>query len=372
MFEQVESALNRQDFRTARNLIKTLVHNQPNNDLVHLYAAQLQEATEHLDNAEKIYRRLLVESINPKVINDSRAGLQRIRVAIEGQKQVSLTESLQTAGGQEPGLLILEPISTAEKVALAPQLAQIMQLDAYTARLHLPSRGWRLYRCGSIGELNFYQRQLQQAQIPSFCASLRSLQTIEVVNVKLINEFKPQAILTCINDYGEELRMGFAWSEVKQIVTGLLPIFEEITEVSASTTRTTVSHKPKVLDYVQMCDLHVPSKNLIFRLCNQIYSFQKEVGERTGDLTVLTSRENWQRLLSQIHERTSQAKLWSDFNPFAETALAYPETLQKITAHVQLMRRDRSLWDQAFQMYSSLILVKEQCSSEMIDPADLN
>ncbi len=372
MFEQVESALNRQDFRTARNLIKTLVHNQPNNDLVHLYAAQLQEATEHFDNAEKIYRRLLVESINPKVINDSRVGLQRIQMAIDGRKQASLNQSMQIAGGQEPGLLILEPISTEAKASLAPQLAQIMNLDIYTARLHLPSRGWRLYRFGSMGELNFYQQQLRQAQIPGFCAPLRALQTIEVVSVKLISEFKPQATLNCVNDHGEELCMGFAWSEVKQIVTGLLPIFEEITEVSASTTRTTVSHKPKVLDYVQMCDLHVPSKNLIFRLCNQIYSFQKEVGERTGDLTVLTSRENWQRLLSQIHEKTSQAKLWSDFNPFAETALAYPETLQKITSHVQLMRREHSLWDQAFQMYSSLIFVKDQLSSEIADLADLN
>jgi hypothetical protein len=365
MFEQVESALSRRDYRTAKNLIKTLAHNQPHNDLVHLYAAQLQEATQKLSDAEKIYKRLLVESINPKVLQESRAGLQRLQLAIANQKQAALADAVKIAGGDEAGLLILEPVSAEEKTVLAPHLAQIMNLDAYTARLHLPSRGWRLYRLGAMGELKFYQDQLRAAQIPGFCAPIDAMQTMAVVSVKLIKEFRPQAILTCVNDHGEEQQMGFAWSEVKQIVTGLLPIFEEIVEVSSSTTRTTIRHKPKILDYVQMCDLHVPGKNLIFRLCNQNYSFQKEAGE----LTSMTSRENWQHLLSQIHEKTSQSKLWSDFTPFAETALAYPEMLQKITSHVQLVRRESSLWDQAFQMYSSLIFIRQQFSNQQ---ADLN
>ncbi len=266
----------------------------------------------------------------------------------------------EQTGGDEPGLLILEPVSAEEKPAMAKQLAQIMQLDAYTARLHLPSRGWRLYRLGNMEELNFYHQQLQQAYIPSFCVALSSLQKMTVVSVKLIEEFGPQAIFNCASEHGEELRMGFAWSEVNQIVTGLLPIFEEITEVSASTTHTNIRHKSQVLDYVQMCDLHIPGKNLILRFCNQNYSFQKNVGDR---LVSLTSRENWQHLLSQIHVKKSQAKIWSDFTPFAETALAYPEMLRKITAHVPLRRRDNSLWDQAFQMYSSLVFIKEQINN---------
>jgi hypothetical protein len=357
MFEQVESALNRQDYRTARNLIKTLVHNQPHNDMVHLYAAQLQEATEHFDNATKIYKWLMVESVNSKIVSDARTGIQRIQTILQTQRQTALDQSLHIAGGDEAGLLILEPVSAEEKLVMAKQLAIIMQLDVYTARLHLPSRGWRLYRLGNMGELNFYHQQLQQVQIPSFCTPLNSVKKMTVVSVKLIEEFNPQATFNCVSEHGEKLKMGCAWSEVKQIVTGLLPIFEEITEVTASTTRTNIRHKSKILDYVQICDLHVPSKNLILRFCNQNYSFQQEVGDGLGSIT---SRENWQQLLSQIHKKTSQAKLWSDFTPFAETALAYPEMLQKITAHVPLARRKNSLWDQAFQMYSSLIFVKEE------------
>jgi hypothetical protein len=267
---------------------------------------------------------------------------------------------LEADGSNEPGVLILEPMDAETKTVMAPKLAQIMQIDAYTARLHLPSRGWRLYRLGNMGELSFYQRQLQQAGIPGFCAPISSLETMEVVSVKIIEEFQPQLVVKCINEHGAELRMGFGWKEVTQIVTGLLPIFEEITEVNATTTKTTIEHKPKVLDYVQMCDLHIPDKNLILRMCNQNYSFQKAVEERSGDLSFLTSRENWQRLLSQIHEKTSHAKLSSEFTPFAETALVHPELLQKITSHIQLHRRKDSLWDQTFQLFSGLIFAKEQ------------
>ncbi len=369
MFEQVESALSRRDYRTARNLIKTLVHNQPNNELVHLYAAQLQEATAHLDNAKKIYKRLLVESVNPKIMGDARIGLQRVKTALQNQRQASLDQALQVPGGTEPGLLILEPVSTEAKTGMARQLATIMQIDNYTARLQLPSRGWRLYRLSSMGELNFYQQQLQQAHIPSFCAPLGFLPQITVAGVKLIEEFRPRAVFSCVNDQGDELQISCDWPAVTHIVTGLLPVFEEIAEVNVTTTHTDIRHKPKVLDYVQMCDLHIPSQNLILRFCNQSYSFYRGVDERISDLSTLTSRENWQRLLSQIHEKTSQAKLWNDFTPFAETALAYPEMLQKITSHVQLKRREQSLWDQSFQLYSSLIFWKTQFNSRL---ADLN
>jgi hypothetical protein len=360
MLEQVESALNRRDYRAARNLIKTLVHNQPNNDWVHFYAAKLQEATEHLDNAEIIYKKLLQDSINPKILKESRLGLQRIETARTEQRQASLAAALAIEGSDELGVLILEPMDADTRTLMAPKLAQIMQIDPYTARLHLPSRSWRFYRLGNMGELSFYQRQLQQAEIPGFCAAISALKTVEVVTVKIIEEFRPQLIARCINEHGAEFRMRFDWCDVQQLVTGLLPIFEEIAEVNATATKTTIKHKPKVLDYVQMCDLHIPNKNLILRMCSQNYSFQKAAGERTGDLSTLTSRENWQRLLRQIHEKTSHAKLWTDFTPFAESALIHPELLQKIDPHILIMRSKDSLWDQAFHLFSSLIFIKKE------------
>jgi hypothetical protein len=361
MLEQVEQALSRQDYRTARNLIKTLAHNQPHNDLVHLYAARLQEATEHANNAEKIYRQLLKSSIDPKVLQESRQALARLKSARTTALTDARSSALQVEGGQEQGVLILEPVASAVKNELALKLAEVMGLDPYTAKLHLPSRGWRLYRSGFLGELSFYQQQLQNAGIPSFCAPTSQVKTMDVVIVQIFEEFRPQAIVCGTNDYGTEMRMGFHWSEVTSIVSGLLPIFEELNEVKTTATKKTIERKPKILDYVQICDLHVPGKNLIFRVCSQTYAYQKVDGEKTGDFLALTSRENWQRLLNQIFGRTVQAKMYSEFKVFAETALDYPDLIQKIDPHLNLMRRKESPWDQAFQLYSSLIFSKH-CS----------
>jgi hypothetical protein len=368
MLEQVEQALSRQDYRTARNLIKTLAHNQPQNDLVHLYAARLQEATEHADNAEKIYRQLLQNSIDPKILKESRQALARLKSARTKELTTARSAALAVEGGREQAVLILEPVESAAKNELATRLAEVMNLDPYTAKLHLPSRGWRLYRSGFLGELSLYQQQLQKAGIPSFCAPTSLAKVMDVVIVQVIEEFRPQAIVCGTNDYGAEMRMGFHWSEVTSIVSGLLPIFEELNEVKATATKKTIERKPKILDYVQICDLHVPGKNLIFRVCSQTYAYQKADGEKTGDFLALTSRENWQRLLNQIYGRTIQAKMYSEFTVFAETALDYPDLLQKIDPHLNLMRRKESAWDQAFQLYSSLIFGKHSPSSN----AELN
>jgi hypothetical protein len=368
MLEQVEQALDRQDYRTARNLIKTLAHNQPDNDLVHLYAARLQEATEHSENAEKIYKQLLQRSINPKILQEARQAIGRLQSARSKELHAARTAALEMEGGRKQALLVLEPVESANKNELAIKLAEILNLDPYTARLHLPSRGWRLYRAGLLGELSLYQQRLQTAGIPSFCAPTSQVRTMEVVTVTVFDEFRPQAIARCINDYGAEMLMGFLWPEVTSIVSGLLPIFEELNEVTATATKRTIERKPKILDYVQICDIHVPSKNLIFRVCSQTYAYQKADGEKTGDFLALTSRENWQRLLNQIFGRTVQAKMYSEFTVFAETAMQYPELLQKIDPHLNLMRRKESQWDQAFHLYSSLIFGRHEAALT----ADLN
>jgi hypothetical protein len=368
MLEQVEQALDRQDYRTARNLIKTLAHNQPDNDLVHLYAARLQEATEHSANAEKIYKQLLQRSIDPKILQEARQAIGRLQAARNQELAAARTAALEIEGGREPALLVLEPVESAAKSELATKMAEILNLDPYTAKLHLPSRGWRLYRSGLLGELSIYQQRLQTAGIPSFCAPTSQARTMDVVTVRVFDEFRPQAIARCTNDYGAEMVMGFLWPEVTSIVSGLLPIFEELNQVQTTATKKTIERKPKILDYVQICDLHVPSKNLIFRVCSQTYAYQKADGEKTGDFLALTSRENWQRLLNQIFGRTVQAKMYSEFTVFAETAMHYPELLQKIDPHLNLMRRKESQWDQAFHLYSSLIFGRHAATLN----ADLN
>ena len=62
-----------------------------------------------------------------------------------------------------------DELATPEiKTQVAPEFAQIMQIDPYNARLTIPSLGWRLYRSAGMEELQFYGKQLKNAGIPCF------------------------------------------------------------------------------------------------------------------------------------------------------------------------------------------------------------
>ncbi len=385
MLEQAADALNRQDYKTAAKLIATLVVNQPDNPQVQLYAAQLQESTNKLDNALDIYRLLLRNAVNKKIITEARQGIERI-----GQIQARLRENALACAragiedNPEPGFLILEPIDLEYKQVVAEKFAQIMNIDPYTAKLQLPSRGWRLYRLGTMGELEFYQTQLQQAEIPSFCVSQHETQQLFVFRVNHFQSFYPQPSVVCTDDRSELRTFNFQWSEVTQIVTGLLPIFEEVVEIDA---HNRTQRRPRILDYVNVCDLQLYARKTVFRLCSQTYDFcdYKQLvtqsrhqytgdlsnqlsSDLSGDLSGLlngqripsTSRDNWKNLMAQINEQAPTSKTWNDFTTFAETAIGYPELLNHINPHLKLLRRADSIWDKAFQLYSMLSMCKKE------------
>ncbi len=377
MLEQAASALNRRDYKTAAKLIAVLLVEQPDDHQVQLYAAQLDEATDRLDRAVKIYRSLLQHAVNPKITAEARQGIQRIDLL---QSQVEETARGQAKTGIEeniePGLLLLEPMSAEHKQAVVKKFAAIMEIDPYSARLQLPSRGWRLYRVGQMGELQFYRDRLLQAEIPCFCVSQHDIQQVFVFQVGHFQSFHPQGEIVCTDDRSELRTFNFNWSEVTQIVTGMLPIFEEVMELDA---RNRTFRKPKILDYVHICDLQLRDRRSIFRLCSQTYNFSgyKQLLEQHrhqhGDLHHLgnelrveaqnlpaTSRDNWKNTISQISEQVAEILTQSNFTPFAETAFGYPELMGHIDPHLKLLRRADSLWDRAFHLYSMLSMCRER------------
>jgi hypothetical protein len=367
MLEQVEAALQRRDYPTAGNLLTKMAQKHPDDGQIKLYSGKLQEATAQLESAEQTYRQLLqADLVDPKILQAARQGIARIKAA-----QIAKIEAVRKAATQDfvvnankiddpaAGLLILEPVAAAEKTALALQFAQIMKIEPYNARLLLPSRSSRVYRTGNMGEMSCYERQLQAAGIPAFALSIDQLNQPEIIQVKSINSFSPKAQITALNGYGTDFARSYHWSEVRSIISGIIPIFEEITQTKVSTTKTTVQYKSQILDYVQVWDLHLPRQKVILRICSQNYVFppnKKKAG-------IVSSRENWQKLIEQIREYSPQSQHYTGFTPFAETALEYPDTLEKIPAHLQLVRRQPSLWDQAFQLYSGAIFSRHQSSS---------
>ncbi|MEH2320096.1 tetratricopeptide repeat protein [Nostoc sp.] len=354
MIEQVAIAFDHKDYQTAAKLLKQLQKESPENPWVQYYLGRLHEVSEKRQDAEKIYRQLLRDTTNTKILTLARQGLQRLQEMELEERQRAISQAIAQPNNTEFGVLILEPLSTELKTEASRKFAQIMQLDPYTARLVLPSRGWRLYRTGKVGELKFYGEQLQQAGIPCFWATIAQIQQIQVYQVKYFQESTPQATIVCCNEANQLGTLTFDWSEITARVVGLLPIFEEVVDLDV---RGKLERKTQIQDYAQFCDLHLLGRRCILRLDDNGYEFQQGL-EIIPQGSQNTIRIHWNSLSSWIDQQLPQVKIWSDFTSFADTTLDQTEMLGHIKSHIHLFRREETNWDSAFHLYSGLVLVK--------------
>ncbi|MEH1932061.1 tetratricopeptide repeat protein [Nostoc sp.] len=354
MIEQVALAFEHKDYQTAAKLLKQLQKESPENPWVQYYLGCLHEVSEKRQDAEKIYRQLLRDTTNSKIVSLARQSLRRLQEIEQEERQRAISQATAQPNNTELGVLVLEPLTTEMKTEASRKFAQIMQLDPYTARLILPSRGWRLYRTGQIGELKFYGEQLKQAGIPCFWATIAEIQQIQVYQVKYFQESTPQATIVCCNEANQLGSLTFDWSEVTAKVVGLLPIFEQVVDVDA---RRKLERKTQIQDYAQFCDLHLLGRRCILRIDDNGYEFQQglEIIPQDSQNTI---RIHWNSLSSWIDQQLPQVKIWSDFTSFADTTLDQTEMLGHIKSHIHLFRREETNWDSAFHLYSGLVLVK--------------
>jgi tetratricopeptide (TPR) repeat protein len=355
MIDKVASAFEKKDYRRAANLLKQLLKESPDNHEVQLYVGKLHEVSLKYEKAEKVYRQLLRDSNNSKIITQARQGLQRLKEIEEKQRKDAISQAKSNPENQQAAVLILQPIANDLKKEAAQKLAQILGVDAYSARLSLPSRGWRLYRSGALGELKFYGEQLSNSGIPCFWTTLAAVNKIEVFQVHYFKDFTTKVTAVCENQDKQLGSLVFEWSEVTAQVQGLLPIFEEVVDLNA---RGKLQRKTQTQDYFHFCDLHIPGRNCILRVYDNGYKFHKgvAVSPQTSQNTI---RINWNNLLNYLKTKLPQVKIWSDFTPFAETILDQTEVLHQIESHIHIFRREKTSWDTAFQLYSCLIFAKE-------------
>lgn len=361
MIEQVAAAFDRKDYQTAARLLKQLVKQESPDPWVQLYVARLHEVTGKLESAENVYRQLLRDTTNAKLLAQARQGLGRVEAIEKERKRQAIAQATADPKNTEPGVLVLEPISSDLKLVASQKFARIMQLDPYIARLHLPSRGWRLYRTGAVGEMRYYSQQLAKAGIPSTWASLTDIEKINIFHVNYFKIAAPQPTIICENESGQLGSLTFDWSEVKARVEGLLPVFEEVVDMDA---RRKLQRKTKTLDYVQFCDLHLPDRRSILRLGDRSYQFQYGVSlsqkqEEPLVLSQTTTRSNWNHLISFLAQNLPQTPVWSDFTTFGETALESIKMLGRFNSHINLVRREETPWDAAFQLYSGLVFLRK-------------
>ncbi len=365
MLKTISEAINSQQFEVAEQLLQNLQAERAENPWVEFYEARLAEAKGDWYTAKDGYRKLLPLVNNPQLIAKLRQGLDRLAKEEEKQQQqekVNHAEELEKVKSashqQELGIFILEAIATELKQQAAVNFAKIMQTDPYSARLQLPSRSWRLYRTGGIGELSFYQEKLQAVNVPCFCIPLSHIVALTVKPVYYFSSL--ETVITGVYrvNQDEDGLFEFSWSDISQRVEGLLPIFEECVDVD---TRGNFARKTKILDYARVCDLHLPKHKTILRLCDQTYEFMEGIPlksdtnqQKKGE----TNHEKWQFLMESLNHKLLNKLVWSEFNSFAETAMDFQELLKLIEPHMYFMRREETYWDQAFQLYSGLILCR--------------
>jgi tetratricopeptide (TPR) repeat protein len=354
MFESVEAAFDRQDYKTAAQLLKPLRQQNPDHPFVQLYVGRLYEASGKLTTAAAAYRQILQAVTHPKVVTQARHGLQRVEAIAQAQKVEAIAQATADPNNAKIGFLILEPIVGDARQAAAQNFARIMSLDAYTARLQIPSRGWRLYRTGAIGELEYYGQEFRKAGIPAFWTSLETLQRQRVLRVNYLQAIAPEATVVCQNEADQTGTLTFDWSEVAHRVEGLLPIFEDVVDLDS---RKKLMRKEKTQDYAQVLDLHLPKRHCILRFCDRAYQFQQGVvlGLDAIPHYQATTRMRWNVLTQFLGDRLAAVPSRSDFTPFAETTQEHFAFIQEFPTHINLLRKSPTYWDAAFQLYSGLI-----------------
>ena len=356
MLDQIIAAFDRRDYKTVAQLLKEFRRQSPDSPWVKLYAGRLQEVAGNMATAEAAYRELLRETVIPKVALQARQGLQRLEEVEQAKRQQAVLEANHDPLNSVMGFLVLEVVSSEKKQQAAQKFAQVMKLDAYTARLLLPSRGWRLYRVGAIGELQMYGQALRAAEIPVFWVSLPAVQRIRLFRVQYFQSASPQPSVVCLNESDQMGAIGFDWSEVTNRVEGRLPIFEDVVDTDV---RNRLTRKEQTQDYAQVYDLHLPQRNCILRFGDWSYQFQQGIvfdASQDGEsIAQTTNRLNWNRLIGFLDDRLAQVPVWSDFMPFAESALDPLALTGDFQSHIDLFRKAPSRWDVAFQLYSSLV-----------------
>lgn len=358
MLEQVAAAFERKDYRTAAELLKKLLQESPEDPWVQFYLGHLHEVSGKLEAAIDVYQKLLRHTTNTKILAQARQGLQRLEALAKEQRQRAIAQATADPSNTQIGVLVLEPINSESKTLAAQKFAQIMQLDPYTARLILPSRGWRLYRTGAIGELRYLGQNLREYGIPCFWATLAKVQKIRVFQVSYFQSATAQATVICQNEQGQVGSLTFNWSEVTQCVVGQLPIFEQVVDFDI---RGKLKRKTQTQDYAQFRDLHLPGRLCLIRLHDQSYQFQQgiTISQEQSTSNQATTRINWNNLIKFLEQQLPQTKLWVDFTPFAETVLDQIEILGRLQSHIHLLRRTETSWDPAFHLYSGLVFVKD-------------
>lgn len=354
MLKEIEEAFSQKDYQKAEFLLDQLKEKEGKNPWFQYYQARLEESKNKLEQAEQYYLKILRDNIhlNLQLSSKIRNGINRIKAIKNEQKEMALKTFQEIPDSEEWGVLILAPMAVEEKKEAAQKMAKILETDVYSARLLIPSRSLKFYRSGKLGELKYYESQLNEASIPNFCFSFKEINNVSVYQVKYIESLSPKLILVCEDNRQQEKKINIQWTDIKTRIEALLPLFESSVHVGR---QGKLERKITTLDYVQFCDLHLKNNNIILRFNDYNYQFNQGVNFGDKENTIKTK---WAKLCQLFQAEIPSIPVWSDFTLFGEGLMQFSEMLKQINSQVKLFRREETPWDAAFQLYSAVIFLK--------------
>lgn len=360
----IKAAVDQGDYQQTQKLLRQWQRLKPDSPWFNFYIARWYEGMGKVERAEELYHKLLKSCYFPEILAQVRQGLKRLEQRVIDAERAAIAEAKAAPDGEVYGLFVIEPIAKEQIKEAAQHFAEVMKTDAYSARLQLPTRAWKLFRTGKLGELRFYAEALKQGQIPGFCLSLAQLEMVQVWQVQYISELQPKLVIHCRDDQGKEQEIALDWREIHQWVEGMIPLFEESLEKDA---RGKTFYKTKVLDYAHFLDLHLGDRQIILRFNDQNYQFKQglsffDTEAHQLEIEQHSVRQKWNKLKRDLTGYLSEVETWSDFKTFAGNAADFPELLRKITPQVNLFRLEehkQTHWDPAWQLYSTTIFAKK-------------
>jgi predicted Zn-dependent protease len=87
---QIAAALEGKDYKQAAQLIKQLQKESPENPWVQYYIGRYYELTNNLEKAQTTYKQILRDITNPKIVSQTRQGIQRIEIAQQNLRQQAI------------------------------------------------------------------------------------------------------------------------------------------------------------------------------------------------------------------------------------------------------------------------------------------
>ncbi len=361
MFLEIEKAIDSQNYELAQNIIEKLNNQNVDKLWLRYYQALILEKQDKLTEAETNYRQIIKDSVypDPKLISLVRNGIERIikikktQLAIEkDERETKKKQFISNENNKELALLVLENVSLEQKKILAPALAKVMEIDRYTATLTIPTRSWRVYKTGTKDELDYYQSELDNIGLPCICYSINKVNETVVIQVKYVEYDRNNLVVYYQDNQEIEQVLKIDYNQINSCVSGMIPLFELTVNVGK---QSKIIKKKSTLDYVGFYDLHLNNKQTIFRLNDRAYQFSQD---KSLNQNTTTTKQKWQELQDILETKIKPEKVWSNFTLFGESVTQFPEMLKQVKSNVELFRREESLWDEAFQLYSSLILLQ--------------